>query len=538
MAVTRRTSFAFPRQWNPTQVPSFPVEIDGNKAPRGLILSTTGNSHGRDLTGNYAGIATGSTGVSATPAGVGLTSVSGGVVGYAIPPPLIFSIETYVQAGSALSGGEAVCGWNQSADGSSGTTDRQILGTGVNHYNFNIFPSGSCLSTTASFNDDIVTHIVGVCDGSNSYIYINGVLSNTLPGGLAYTGYTLPAYFVIGNAGSNPWSGKIMLVNVTTAAWTASEVAQRAAAPFAMFRPLVRRTYSIGAAGGTSFTAAPGVGAVTFTGLGPTVSADASLTPGVGSVVFTGLQPTVSVGSNFTATPGVGSVVFTGLTPTVAAGVTASPGVGAVTFTGLQPTVSTGADVTLTPGVGSVVFTGFAPTVTPQDVALTPGTGAILFTGFRPNIGSTVIITPSVGGFDAGGYGKWYTTAFGSTSSSSSRRGTRDTELGQMLDRLVYRDDVADIRADAEPEAAAEIVRSAVTEIKRSRYEINDEIQAIERVKSQQAAYRALMKRRTEEESQRAFIAAVVEQSANEQRVRHRTMRDDEDIMALFELAL
>lgn len=134
---------------------------------------------------------------------------------------------------------------------------------------------------------------------------------------------------------------------------------------------------------------AMGVGAMVFTGFAPTVlvSDHKVVTPGVGSVVFTGQSPSVVVGNNQTVQPGTGSVVFAGFAPTVAVSdhKVATPGVGAILFSGFAPTIAVSDHKVATPGLGQVVFTGFAPSVV-ASVSASPGTGQILFTGYAPTV--------------------------------------------------------------------------------------------------------------------------------------------------------
>lgn len=81
-------------------------------------------------------------------------------------------------------------------------------------------------------------HLVGVTDGTNIFIYVNGVLKATAAGGTAYAGNT---HFIMGDgnrptggAGSN---GAVMFLGVySTVAWNAREVADRYRDPYSFVR--------------------------------------------------------------------------------------------------------------------------------------------------------------------------------------------------------------------------------------------------------------------------------------------------------------
>lgn len=143
-----------------------------------------------------------------------------------------------------------------------------------------------------------------------------------------------------------------------------------------------------------SVTAAPGVGAVTLTGLAPTVSVSGGTTisPGVGAVTITGQTPVALRGA--VAQPGAGTVTVTGQTPVALRGTVVQPGAGAVTLTGLAPALLTG--VVVQPGVGAVTFSGATPSVL-QNVIVAPGAGAVAFTGAAPALLVGTTAQPGVG---------------------------------------------------------------------------------------------------------------------------------------------
>lgn len=79
-------------------------------------------------------------------------------------------------------------------------------------------------------------HIIGISDGTNIFIYVNGKLAGTQTGGTAYVGNT---QFIVGD-GNNPDNairdaGTILLANYATVAWTDHEVMQRWANPYSFY---------------------------------------------------------------------------------------------------------------------------------------------------------------------------------------------------------------------------------------------------------------------------------------------------------------
>lgn len=176
---------------------------------------------------------------------------------------------------------------------------------------------------------------------------------------------------------------------------------------------------------GVSITA--GLGALTLTGLVPTVSAtgggSVSVSSGLGQAVITGLAPTVAATGNQFATSGLGQAVITGLAPTVVATdniriaaalgqavitgfapsqtlTLSSPPAGALVLSGHAPTVQVSAPGAITTGLGALVFTGFAPSVNAADSAsITAGVGSLVATGLAPTVSATanVSITAALG---------------------------------------------------------------------------------------------------------------------------------------------
>lgn len=244
MATNRRSSFSFPRQWNPNRAPNFPIEIDPQNTPPGLLFSLpVANSNFVDLVSGLKPTVTGSPLLLSSPLG-NVLNVNSGALGYLLSPPASGSFEALVQAGPSLSGGQTILTWNAAANGSSGTYDRQLSGAS-GAYSFYIFDGGTqTVSESGSdWSANNITHLVATSDGTNIKIYVNGALSGTFPAGTGYMGYA-PGYLVLGSLENGfEWTGGISLVNIASVAWSPSQIAARAAAPFAMFRPVVARVY-------------------------------------------------------------------------------------------------------------------------------------------------------------------------------------------------------------------------------------------------------------------------------------------------------
>jgi hypothetical protein len=138
-------------------------------------------------------------------------------------------------------------------------------------------------------------------------------------------------------------------------------------------------------------TVTPDAGAITTTGLAPTVTVSAHQVaePGAGAIAVTGLAPTVAVGDSRTAEPGAGSIAVTGQAPVVVVSDlrVAEPGAGALTVTGLAPTVVHQDNRTAAPDAGVIAITGLAPAAVVGDNKVAdPGAGSIAATGLAPTV--------------------------------------------------------------------------------------------------------------------------------------------------------
>src|SRR5487761_2430088 len=283
MAIVRRATSAFPRQWNPTQAPSWPVEIDPARAPPGLTFCLPFGVNGcTDLVSGCRPVINGSPAISQSAFGPALNSAAG-FLAYPLTATGLFSFEILFTIPNV---GGGVVGWDNNASASSGIYDH-CLGTYGGNMDAYVYSGASIHASGSPLSAYTTYHAVATNDGTDLRLYVNGSLVATAAAGLAYTGYSTP-YLIVGkNALSGAWPGQVILVNAAIAAWSAAQVADRYAEPFAMLRPVVRRTYSV-PAGGTTFSAAltdtsAGSDVVTGTGaasdtLSGSAAATASLT--------------------------------------------------------------------------------------------------------------------------------------------------------------------------------------------------------------------------------------------------------------------
>jgi len=162
--------------------------------------------------------------------------------------------------------------------------------------------------------------------------------------------------------------------------------------------------------------------------------------------------------------------------------------------------------------------------------------------GFAPGVVPPLpVITPS-GGFDAGGFGKWFNLAYTTSSSSSRRPARREGEIGRILDELVYGEEdraaLADL--DAEDRGEAEEIARDAARVVSARGETADTGRAAwALVAAQERAWQALLNTRASE-ARRLFIAAMAREArrAWDVEIAARISRDDADLLILAELTL
>lgn len=146
-------------------------------------------------------------------------------------------------------------------------------------------------------------------------------------------------------------------------------------------------------------------GALTLTGLAPTVSIDVVIDIPTASLTLTGLAPDVT-------TPTVvdiptGALTLTGLAPQVNTATVVDIPVGALALTGVVPTVAL--DVIVDIPTGAVTLTGLAPDVVIAVLIDVP-TGALTLTGLAPDVAVTVIVDVPTGALTLTGLAPTVTT--------------------------------------------------------------------------------------------------------------------------------
>ena len=419
MAILRRSSFAFPRQWNPNQAPTFPVEFDPALTPSFAYMPCLGLPAPLLTRGACIETQNGLT-FQPSPVGLGAAGIDGYFGGgggagntYALPQTV----------GTILF--LATVGW-----ASNDSTSHYICQFGSPNY-----PGGPALDFTKYSDNNIYagwysgsdTRVQVAASGlwsagatvalgltwstAGTTLYVNGksVGTNATTPSVGNTAgqYINVGTYIGSGFTSSEWfnttsSDSISYLQIFDFAMSAGQVAKFQAAPFSMLRPVVRRQF-FAASSGSSFTATPGAGLIAFTGLAPTLAAAASASPGAGSILLTGAAPILAAGASLT--PAAGLVAFSGFIPSVstAANVSALPGAGLIALTGLAPTITAGANST--PGAGLIGIAGAAPTVT-ASASLAAGLGTITIAGLQPTFGSSanVSVSPGVGSVSFTGY--------------------------------------------------------------------------------------------------------------------------------------
>ena len=145
------------------------------------------------------------------------------------------SIEAWFVAGSSGIN-RAIAGFNDLADGTSGTADKALgLDFAGRAYAY-VFDGGQkvAIDTSQTFTQGRLVHLALTYDGTTLSLYVDGALKSTIAAASSYTGYTTP-HLCCGSFntgfGSTGTVDSILLVNMAYAAWTAAEVAGRPFVP-------------------------------------------------------------------------------------------------------------------------------------------------------------------------------------------------------------------------------------------------------------------------------------------------------------------
>ncbi|SEK64774.1 LamG-like jellyroll fold domain-containing protein [Nitrosovibrio tenuis] len=156
-----------------------------------------------------------------------------------------FSLEAHYIPNAAAS--QYICGIQEAPNAVS--HDRELRIDSAGRFLFYIYagaPKQAISISSAAVN--IPVHLLGVSDGTNIYLYVNGVLEATTAAGDAYGGYASPE-FVIGagqtDAGvSIPGSGLLNYAVYFNKALNASEARSRYDNKFSLLRAPARRIFS------------------------------------------------------------------------------------------------------------------------------------------------------------------------------------------------------------------------------------------------------------------------------------------------------
>ena len=111
----------------------------------------------------------------------------------------------------------------------NGVYDKDIYITASGYPFFYVYDGGG--RTTSSGTSPLAlnqwNHLVGTADGTNAYMFVNGVLVGSVAAGSTYSGYTVPNFFISGNIPNQSWdyfSGSIDEVRLYNRALSPAEV--------------------------------------------------------------------------------------------------------------------------------------------------------------------------------------------------------------------------------------------------------------------------------------------------------------------------
>ncbi len=147
------------------------------------------------------------------------------------------------------------------------------------------------------------------------------------------------------------------------------------------------------------------LGVLTLTGIAPTVTVtnNTNISADLGVLTMSGFAPTVAVTNNKNISIDVGGLTVSGFSPTVELPKNLNPSTGLLTVTGFEPTVNVSDHKNINPDFGALIITGFAPSVTTTS-GIVADTGQVIITGFAPTINLTTTIFPQTGGLVIQGF--------------------------------------------------------------------------------------------------------------------------------------
>ena len=295
MAIIRPGSFSFPRQWDQSIAPSFPVEIDWNaQLSSGILCAFYAGSvidAGRDICGNTPYLSgwgdTGIANIALTPGGPAHapTAINQSYHWQASPSILNSATCSLVWYGyvNATTSADDNCllaiGSSPAArNATTGGTGYGIRGVGNNTIGIN--SSGGVVQTaplTVGLHSYCATFAT---NGGQATLYVDGVVTNTFTFSGTPT-FNIPSV----QFGSELANGtfKSILGIAYGRVLSAAEAIELTAQPFAMLRPVVRRSFFVAAAAATfvpgGIGPAIGTATATWTNAVPTLPQQRSLLP-------------------------------------------------------------------------------------------------------------------------------------------------------------------------------------------------------------------------------------------------------------------
>ena len=262
--------------------------------------------------------------------------------------------------------------------------------------NFLVYTAGTVTKTeAAAFTVGTWGHFVGVYDGTDIRLYVDGVLFGSPAAQTGNVAATTEDLKVGALGAAQLFGGRADDLRVfTNTALTAQQVADWNAGG---------RGYEPGGAP-VDFTATPLLGTTNTVGRTPTTDIDGSivLTPLRGTTNTSGRTPTLEVGGGVSLTPLIGTTNTSGRTPTLITdgGVQIVPLTGRTNTSGYFPSLRIDGNVSGVPELGITNTQGRTPTLQiGGGIELTPLTGRTNTSGRTPalDLGGGVFITPLLG---------------------------------------------------------------------------------------------------------------------------------------------
>jgi hypothetical protein len=165
-------------------------------------------------------------------------------LGYRCRKTGVFSIEFLFRTGSSITTVQ-IGSYNGNANGGNGSNDGNIGFDSSGRMYFDVYDAGAAghktaTDTSTTYAANTVYHAVGVADGTNIRLYLNGRQVASTAAGSTDISYSVGSFFCLGASsvlGGTPVQSDVtlFLANVATLPWTPAEVLARAQDPFSPF---------------------------------------------------------------------------------------------------------------------------------------------------------------------------------------------------------------------------------------------------------------------------------------------------------------